>query len=377
MPESGARANSTVAILARMSFALITATLAVAASADFQSLLDRVQARQDTPGISAVVSHGDATWFAGGSGVADLATMQAMTADTVLYAGSISKVYTAVLALQLVEAGKLRLDDVVDQIGTRSDDVEPITVHHLLTHASGLGREGDFGYWFSGVFPNREALLDYLTGAPRRSAPGATLHYSNVGYAALGTIIEDVTELSFGEALEQRIAQPLELSATGAPGPVSGIAPGYTPSGRIIPSRERPFAGVTTPVGDRYLREYHDAAAMSPAFGVYTSAQDLGALARFLLSNGNDSVLSAEMRRRMRTRQASGWGLGLKIGRFRGSTVARHEGWFAAHRSHLLLDADTGLSIVVMTNSDGGAPALAAEALYIAAREKLTEMGDD
>ncbi len=360
-----------------MSFALLTATLAVAAGPDFQALLDRVQARQDTPGISAVVSQGDTTWFAGGSGVVDLKTAQAMTADTVLYAGSVSKVFTAVLALQLVEAGKLDLDGVVDRIAFRSDAVVPITVHHLLTHASGLGREGDFGYWFSGAFPDRAALLNYLADARLRSAPGETLHYSNVGYAALGTVIEDVTEQSFGEALKQRLAQPLGLNATGAPGPVSGIAPGYTPSGRIIPNRERPFAGVSEPIGDRHLRVYHDAAAMSPAFGIYTSARDLGALARFLLSSSDPSVLSPAMRNRMRTRQASGWGLGLKIGRFRGSTVARHEGWFAAHRSHLLLDADTGLSIVVMTNSDGGAPALAAEALYVAAREMLSSKRGD
>ena len=354
-----------------MSVALLTATLAITAGPDFQALLDRVQARQDTPGISAVVSHGDTTWFAGGSGVVDLETARAMTADTVLYAGSISKVFTAVLALQLVEAGKLGLNEVVDRIAVRRDDVA-ITVHHLLTHASGLGREGDFGYWFSGAFPNRVALLDYLADAPLRSAPGETLHYSNVGYAALGTVIEDVTEQSFGDALKLRLTQPLGLSATGAPGPVSGIAPGYTPSGRIIPSPERPFAGVSEQIGDRHLRVYHDAAAMSPAFGIYTSARDLGALARFLLSSSDPSVLSPNMRGRMRTQQASGWGLGLKIGQFRGATVARHEGWFAAHRSHLFLDADTGLSIVVMTNSDGGAPALAAEALYVAARKMLS-----
>ena len=360
-----------------MSLALLSAALTVAAGPDFQALLDRVQARQDTPGISAVVSHGDTVWFAGGSGAADLSTGEPMTADSVLYAGSISKVFTAVLALQLVEGGELALDDTVDRIPVRRDAGAPITVHHLLTHASGLQREGDFGYWFSGAFPDRAALLAYLDSAPLRSAPGEALHYSNVGYAALGAVIEDVTEQSFGDALRRRIAEPLGLDATGAPGPPTAIAPGYTPSGRIIPSPERPFAGVGEPIGERHLRTYHDAAAMSPAFGIYTSATDLSAFARFLLSDANPAVLSPGMRERMRRRQASGWGLGLKIGRFKGSTVARHEGWFAAHRSHLLLDADSGLSVVVMTNSDGGAPALAAEALYAAALEALAGTAAD
>ena len=360
-----------------MSFALLSATLAVAAAPDFQTLLDRVLARQDTPGISAVVSQGDSIWFAGGSGLADLRSAEAMTADTVLYAGSVSKVFTAMLVLQLVEAGRLDLDDTVDRIAVRRGDMAPITVHDLLTHASGLGREGDFGYWFSGTFPDRSALLNHLSDAPLQSAPGETLRYSNLGYAALGTVIEDVTGQSFGDALALGIAKPLGLSATGAPGPAPGIAPGYTPSGRILPSPERPFAGVSGKVGDRYLRTYHDAAAMSPAFGIYTSARDLAAVARFLLNHRNVSVLSPAMRSRMRTQQPSGWGLGLKIGRFRGSTVARHEGWFAAHRSHLLLDAGSGLSIVVMTNSDGGKPALAAEALYVAAQQMLSQDAHD
>ncbi|MEM7503615.1 MAG: serine hydrolase domain-containing protein [Pseudomonadota bacterium] len=349
-----------------MSFLAVAALIVT--PPDFQALLDHELAEQDTPGISAVVSRGDDILFAGGSGVANLETSTAIDADTVFYAGSVSKVFTAVLALRLVERGNLELTDRVAALRIGPNPANAVTVEQLLTHASGLQREGDFGYWWTGDFPTRTQLRDYLGRAEMRSAPGAALHYSNVGYATLGLIIENKSNRSFATLLEETLTTPLGLGATGVPGPPPGIVPGYTPKNRIIPSRERPFAGVGRQVGDRYVREYHDAAAMSPAFGIYTSANDLGTLARFLLSPAQSAVLSAEMRERMRTRQSSGWGLGLKLGRLDGSRVARHDGWFAAHRSHLLLDAARRISVVVFTNSDGGAPSTVAENLYRAAR---------
>ena len=69
------------------------------------------------------------------------------------------------------------------------------------------------------------------------------------------------------------------------------------------------------------------------------------------------------MRSRMHERQASGWGLGLKLRRLSGRKVARHDGWFAAHRAHLLLDVKNGIGVVVMANSDNATPGKIADAL--------------
>ncbi len=336
---------------------------------DFQALLDHELATQDTPGISAVISRGDDILFAGGSGVSDLESNEAIDAGTVFYAGSVSKVFTAVLALQLVERGDMSLTTRVATLRIDPSSADAVTAEQLLTHASGLQREGDFGYWWSGEFPTRKQLSDYLGRAEMRSEPGSALHYSNIGYATLGLMLEQMSERPFATLLQEMLASPLGLEATGVPGPPSTIAAGYTPTNRIVPSRERPFAGVGRQVGHRHVREYHDAAAMSPAFGIYTSANDLGLFARFLLSSEESSVLSVAMRERMRTRQPSGWGLGLKLGQLDGDRVARHDGWFAAHRCHLLLDAARRISVVVFTNSDGGAPSAIAENLYRAARD--------
>jgi CubicO group peptidase (beta-lactamase class C family) len=353
-----------------MNSALLLVGLIASGPLDLQAVLDRVRDKQDVPGISAVVIRNNEIVFAGASGVADLESARPMTADTVMYMGSLSKILTAVLALQLVESHELGLEDPVGGIAIESEqDTSAIRVAHLLTHSAGLEREGNFGYWFTADFPDSTSLARYLANTKLRFAPGTDLHYSNVGYAALGRVIEEASNQSYGDALRERVLEPLEMTASGVAGTGKFVSTGYTPAGRIVPSKARPFAGVGRQVGRRHVRVYHNARAMSPAFGVYTSARDLGRLALFLLGNGADSVLSQAMRRRMHQRQASGWGLGLRVQRKDGRTLARHDGWFAAHRSHLLLDIDAGSAVVVQANSDNAATGKIANALLEAALE--------
>ena len=275
-----------------MNASLLLVALAVSGTADFQAVLDQMRMVQNVPGISVVVSRGDQVIFSGASGTADIEAQRDMTADTVLYCGSLSKILTAVLVLQLVEEGKLALSDTVPGIAVSSAGGAPdISIEHLLTHASGLEREGNFGYWFSAAFPDEDALKQYLRATTLRTPPGSKLYYSNIGYATLGMVAAAAVNQSYNEALRARVLLPLGMTSSGGPGPAPGVAIGYTPAGRIIPSEERPFAGVGRAVGDRHVREYHDAKAMSPAFGVFTTANDLARLARFLLGYGGDDGL--------------------------------------------------------------------------------------
>ncbi len=346
---------------------LLALVLHPAVAADgFGALLDELRLAQDVPGVSAAVVTPDEVIFTGGSGVTDLRTGQAVSADSMFYAGSLSKIMTAVLVLQLVEQEGLSLDRAVTQMGPARQD---ITVRQLLTHAAGLSREGDFGYWFTAEFPDADALASYLASTELRSPPGASFRYSNIGYAALGAVVESRSDEDFATALRSRVLEPLEMSASGGRGPAPVIANGYTPPGRVIPSAVRPFAGLGEKVGERYVRMYHDARAMSPAFGAYTTAGDLGRLARFLLGYGGDGVLTRTTRQQMFERQASGWGLGIRIE----GQLARHGGWFAAHRSHLVLDLENRLGVAVLANSDNADPGAIADALLSAARDRLNQ----
>ena len=351
-----------------MNIPLIMAAIAATNAPNLQQVLDQVRIDQEVPGVSVVVAQRDEILFAGASGVADLESGRAMTPDTVLYAGSLSKLFTVVLTLQLAEQDKLSLDDVVDGIADASGH-DSIRVRHLLTHSSGLDREGNFNYWFNAKFPDRTALDRYLHDTDLRSLPGASVSYSNIGYAALGAVIEQANGRSYDDTLSSRMLEPLGMDASGSLNPGPELAAGYSPANTVIPSEERPFAGLGRHVGNRRIREYHNANAMTPAFGVFSSARDLSRLARFLLGYGGNEVLSDDMRTEMMTLQAGGRGYGIRLGKYRGRSVARHGGWFAAHQSHLLLDIQSGISVVVMSNGDSASPGKIAEALLDGALE--------
>ena len=339
-------------------------TVAAAQSTDpIQVWLDDARSANDIPGVSAVVVADGAVRFAGGSGVADIATQRPMTADSVLYIGSVSKVLTALLALHLVESGALAMDDRVDIVANAPRE-NPVLIEHLIAHSAGLQREGNFGYWFSADFPDGEALRQWLDATTLRFVPGTRLHYSNTGYATLGLVIEQRLDEPFGQVLRARILEPLGMSDTGAQGPAPDVANGYTPRGRLAPSAARPFAGVGPAIDGRHERQYHDAQAMSPAFGAWSSANDMGRLVMFLLGRDSEDVLSTEMRARMRERQSTGRGLGFKLGEVDGREVARHDGWFAAHRTHLLIDSDAGIGVVILANSDNASARELANDLY-------------
>ena len=347
-----------------MSGLLAAIALTISGSLDLQPVLDRLISEQDVPGMSAVVTHRGDVVYLGASGVANIESGKRMAADTVLYAGSLSKIYTAVLVLKLVDDGKLSLSDRVGDIA--GNDSPTILISHLLTHSSGLVREGNFGYWFSADFPDRDALKRFLAQTSLESTPGERVRYSNIGYAALGLTIEDRTGLTYREALKKYVLQPLGMQDSGSAGPIIGLAAGYTPKGRIIPSEERPFAGVGRQVGERHRRDYYDARAMSPAFGIFTTAEDLGRLARFLLGYGGD-LLPDELRTTLLSPQNGSRTYGLGAGTYRDRQIARHSGWFAAHRSHILVDPESGLAVAVLANSDNANPGAAARALLGAA----------
>jgi len=345
--------------------ALVLTTLATTVAPDLQAILDEMRVAQDVPGVSAVVTSGSQVLLASASGVADLESGRMINADTTLYAGSLTKIFTAVLVLRLIEDGRLSLDDPVNEIATcPPPDEACVTVRNLLTHTSGLAREGNFDYWFNARFPNRSALSEYLRETELRTTPGSSVRYSNIGYAALGLVIERTTGQRYAEALSTLVLGPLAMFATGTGHAGAGLAAGYSPADGVLPNDSRPFAGLGRRVGDRRVREYHNARAMTPAFGAFTTARDLSKLSRFLLGFGDTKILSDGMRQQLLTAQSGARGFGLRRAKYKGRSVARHGGWFAAHQAHILLDFKSGISVVVLANSDSATPGKIAEALF-------------
>jgi len=341
----------------KVALTLVAMALNTTLATDIDAVIDRALREQSIPGVSAVVVRDAQVIYSGGRGVADIASGRAMDDTTVMYVGSLSKVLTAVLALRQVESGALAMSDALDR--------QPaITMLHLLTHQSGLPGAGGFGYWFSGEFPDAPMLTAWIDRASLEFEPGSRIRYSNVGYAALGGFLAGRAGEDFDSLLHTQVLKPLGMNDSGARGPAPGVATAYSPPGRLIPNSERPFAGVGEGIAGRHVRMYHDAGAMSPAFGAYSTARDMGRLLLFLLGHGGEDVLSAEMRSRIYEPVASNRGLGLRVASIDGTRVARHGGWFAAYRSHLLLDPAHGIGIVVLANSDSASPDAIAAQLY-------------
>lgn len=173
----------------------------------------------------AVVTEG--TSWVRGFGVAR-APDAPVTSETVFRVASLSKTMTAIAVMQLVEQGRLRLDDPVNdhlrafRLEPRAPSFPPVAIRHLLTHMAGVGEVRGLSDLIRPVAglaqrPGRRlpALGEYYRGGLRvEVAPGRKWAYANHGFGALGQLVEDVSGLPFAHYMRQEIFQPLGMWST-------------------------------------------------------------------------------------------------------------------------------------------------------------------
>ncbi|MFE0699734.1 serine hydrolase domain-containing protein [Streptomyces sp. NPDC058872] len=167
---------------------------------------------------------GDATWC-GTAGVRDVRTGAPALTDARFRAGSVTKVVTASLVVQLAAEGRIDLDGTVQSYlpGLLSDDFAPVTVRQLLTFTSGLQPGISFGntveeslrYRYLTLTP--ETVVASAVAKGPAHAPGAEQHYSNIHYTVLGMLVEKVTGDSYAHQAEARIFKPLGMRRTSFP----------------------------------------------------------------------------------------------------------------------------------------------------------------
>ncbi|XUM02438.1 serine hydrolase domain-containing protein [Streptomyces venezuelae ATCC 10712] len=165
-------------------------------------------------------------------GVRDRVSGAPMDINARFRVGSVSKTFSSVVLLQLVEEGRLELDAPVDQYlpGLLPDD--RITVRHLLTHRSGLADYTDA--MFNDTVPGFEAvrnrvfsyreLVDLSLREPRTTEPGVSYKYSNANFVVVGMLIEKLTGRPVADAYQRRIFTPLKLTSTSYVHPDTRIA---------------------------------------------------------------------------------------------------------------------------------------------------------
>ena len=206
----------------------LPAELATRLDQRLQALLRQTGA----PAISAAMEVPGLGRWSFSQGMARTQPPEAADADTLFYWGSIAKPITAVLVLQLVQEGRLGLDDRLARWFPHLPNASHITIAQLLSHGSGLATNAGDPL---GAFSSQTAQLRQAANTPSLFCPGADAAYSNTGYLLLGLVVEALEQLPYHAVVHKRIAHPLGLRHLRALRPEEASAPGLvTPhQGRV------------------------------------------------------------------------------------------------------------------------------------------------
>jgi CubicO group peptidase (beta-lactamase class C family) len=195
-----------LSLLAASVLGITTVTAAADGVGDF---VNAYLKKKQVPGCALMVRHNGKVVLAAGYGIANLEHNVAVTPQTIFQSGSINKQFTAMAVMLLVAEKKLALDDPMSKYLAVPATWSGITVRHLLTHTSGLG---DYPENFSLQRDYTEdELLKMVATQPLGFAPGEKWSYSNLGYVTLGILIRKVSGEFWGDFLQKRVFEPLEM----------------------------------------------------------------------------------------------------------------------------------------------------------------------
>jgi CubicO group peptidase (beta-lactamase class C family) len=285
---------------------------------------------------SVLVSRGGETLFSRGYGLANAEHGVPNTPRTKFRLGSITKQFTAMAILILKERGKLGLDDPV---GKYVDDPprawEGVTIHHLLTHTSGVhSYTSDPDYMKSMAKPETvKGMIARFKDKPLDFKPGEKFSYSNSGYFLLGAVIEKASGMSYEDFLRREVFDPLGMKDTG-----------YDHFKTVLPLRASGYE--RTPKGLQNAA-YLDMAQPYSAGSLYSTVEDLARWDRALAEGkliGKDSY--AAMLRPAKNDYAYGWSVTTRAGR----KEVGHGGGINGFATQITRYPDQGVCVVVLCN---------------------------
>lgn len=329
----------------------------------YDSWLAFNQHYQRVPGVQAAVYAGDAVAFSGAYGLADVENDVPLTEQHLFRIASHSKTFTGTAVLQLVEQGRLRLDDKAEQHVTEivGTPLGQRTVRELLAHAGGVTRDGlDADWWqLSRSFPDRDQLLDVLRQASSAVIPeNDRFKYSNIGYGLLGLVIEAASGTSYNAYVQSAIVGKLGLAGLGPeldPSRLAEYAAGYSALS---------YADQRVPI------EHVDTRALASATGFFGNARDLVTYFSAHLP-GDDRLLSDKSKREMQhplwttgSDEKARYGLGLSVTKVGEREVFGHGGGYPGHITRTLVDPEQRIVVSVLTNAIDGPAAQLAEGLF-------------
>jgi len=336
-------------------------------------LIQKEMKGNDVTGLSIALVDDQRVVWAQGFGYADEANRVPATPDTIYRVGSISKLFTATAAMQLVEQGKLDIDKPLStclpefSVKSRFPDAGPITPRTLMTHHSGLPSDFLKGMWTKNPEPFTN-VVNLIRDEYAQYPPDFVFSYSNLGVSLLGNAVERIAGRPYASHMDEAVLRPLGMnysSFSARSDTASPMAKGY----RKGKETEEPM-----------LRDV-------PAGGLHTSVLDLSRFMEMVFARGRAGerrILREETLAEMLRPQNGGvpldhdfrTGLGwmlTEVGIENAGKVAWHDGATLVYRSQLIILPEQKLGVVVLSNSATAGTVVhkvASEALKLALEAK-------
>jgi CubicO group peptidase (beta-lactamase class C family)/D-alanyl-D-alanine dipeptidase len=303
------------------------------------------------PAISIALVDDQQIVWAQGFGFADPQGRVNATASTTYRAGSVSKLFTDIGIMQLVERGELQLDAPVTEylpdFHPNNPFGKPLTLRELMSHRSGLVREPPVGHYFDSTEPTVEATVKSLNATTLIYMPGTHTKYSNAGITVAGYVLERRKQEPYAKYLKHAVLEPMGLSN----------------------STFEPEARITHDLAKAFLWTYDGRTFAAPTFQLgigpagclYTNVTDLGGFLSVLFSGGRSSnrqVLKPETLAQMwqpqfaKPGETEGFGLGFRLATFEGHRLVGHGGAIYGFATELAALPDDKLGVVAVTTMD-------------------------
>jgi D-alanyl-D-alanine carboxypeptidase len=293
-------------------------------------------------GVAVAVVRGRDTIVMRGWGFADVENDVPVTPASVFRIGSITKQFTSAAIMQLVEKGRLSLEDT---LGAMLPDVPPawrkVTLRQLLNHTSGIPSYTDLGpRWFRRMREEMspDSLLAFTTTDSMNFAPGSSWRYDNTGYVLLGMILDKATGSKYPNYLDDQLFKPLGLGSTM-----------YCVTESIIKHRAQGYG--------RRGRQLTNAdfLAMSQPYSAGALCSTVGDLVRWTQALHGGAVVSASSLTLMTTPVGAAilrhYGFGLGVDSLAGHRRIAHGGGINGFLTHAAYYPDDSLVIVVLANT--------------------------
>lgn len=296
------------------------------------------------PGVTVLAARNGEILYHKAFGTANLEADIPMQTDHVFRIGSVTKQFTAIAILQLVEQGKINLQDEITRfIPDYPTQGHRITIEHLLTHTSGIQSYTsmkDFEKILSTDMTPMQ-LIDIFKNEPMRFDPGTKFEYNNSGYILLGYIIEVVTGQSYGEYVEEHIFKPVGMTNSF-----------YGSAGRIIKNR----VGLYSKSHDGYQNTPHLSMTVPYAAGsILSTVGDLYKWHR-ALQNGEmvkkESLQLAYTPYALKDSTEIDYGYGWAFGFVQGSPAIEHGGAIHGAKSMAIHVPEYDVYVAVLANCD-------------------------